>query len=76
MSDEPKKRARPWIWWVVLLLFALYPATYGPATLLNCVDDTGLVLKPYQIIYWPIKWVTRLLKATANREEPIPLLVD
>ena len=38
------------------------PGYVGPATLLNCVDDTGLVLKPYQIIYWPIKWVTGVLR--------------
>ena len=58
MSDEPKKRSRALPGLVVLLLFVLYPASYGPASWLNCVDDSGRVYKPYIIIYRPLRWAT------------------
>jgi hypothetical protein len=31
MSDEPKRRRRPWIGWALIGLLVLYPLSFGPA---------------------------------------------
>jgi uncharacterized SAM-binding protein YcdF (DUF218 family) len=54
MSDEPKKRSRAWIWWMLLALFALYPLSVGPATRLVTSPESD---ETASAIYAPIFWL-------------------
>jgi hypothetical protein len=52
MSDQPKKRLRPWIGWAAAAMLVLYPLSIGPAWYV-CVQTNGMwVLKLYKPLFW------------------------
>jgi hypothetical protein len=57
MNDEPKKRRRPWIGWAMLLVFLLYPLSFGPATWIVGNSDNWQLLHIYNVTYTPLRWV-------------------
>jgi len=54
MSEEPKKRPRAWIWWALLALLILYPASAGPAT--RALDRANIDDRWLAIPYGPLRW--------------------
>ncbi len=44
MSDEPKKRPRAWIGWMLIAALVLYPLSIGPADCIlgRCSADSGI----------------------------------
>jgi hypothetical protein len=59
MSDEPKKQARPWIVWALILLVLLgYPLSYGPAYRLHFYSrDPKAHVRIVGTVYAPIGWL-------------------
>jgi hypothetical protein len=61
MSDEPKKRSRAWIGWVLVAVFGMYPLSVGPVWWAS--DHFHLWLfdgvheSPQHTFYAPLFWV-------------------
>ena len=54
MGDEPKKRSRAWIGWMIVLLPALYVLSSGPA---GWLWSRGyLKSEPWNVVYAPLDW--------------------
>jgi hypothetical protein len=53
MSDEPKKRSRRWIWWVVALLL-LYPLSMPPVSIMATRLGCAQIVEP---MYAPLIWL-------------------
>jgi hypothetical protein len=60
MSDEPKKRSRPWIGLALFALLVLYPLSIGPAYRYAYSSDLKGLLSNLQRVdqaYAPIEWI-------------------
>jgi hypothetical protein len=53
MSDEPKKRARAWIWWTLIAVLVLYPLSMGPVCWFAPDGSEATV----EDVYAPIEWL-------------------
>jgi hypothetical protein len=67
MSDEPKKRSRVWIGWVLLAVFVLYPLSIGPAFWI--VGKHPESIEVWRSVYTPIIWAceSKTLRGWVNR---------
>jgi hypothetical protein len=55
MSDEPKKRSRAWIGWILLSGLILYPLSIGPASWWTQDDPSKWAA--LDTAYAPIRWL-------------------
>jgi capsule polysaccharide export protein KpsC/LpsZ len=71
MSDEPKKRTRPWVLWTLIAVVLLvYPLSMGPAShyAINSNDPIAGIDR-METVYAPIFWLRRhseLVKAAVD----------
>ncbi len=67
MSDEPQKRSRAWIGWMLLALPILYVLAAGPLEWMAARHLIGR--EPAVTIYAPLRWAR-------NRSEPFRWAID
>jgi hypothetical protein len=63
MSDDAKKRAWAWIWWMIVLLPAIYVLSIGP---MGWLTYHGYVDMRWYVTYEPLDWAC-LHSATLQR---------
>jgi len=56
MSDEPKRRSRTWIGWVLAAAFVLYPLSLGPACGLGIWARNDALFIALRFVYRPLWW--------------------
>ncbi|HEV3301894.1 MAG TPA: hypothetical protein VG055_19725 [Planctomycetaceae bacterium] len=53
MGDEPRKRSRAWIGWILLAVFVVYPLSAGPAL---WIADRFECWDAVYCAYFPLVW--------------------